>query len=220
MGQKCFRYCICYLRGSVNAHKKRKGRKETSRRKDLWWENHLERRSVLEENMIQGWERRSGGRPGWEVWGQDRREEQKQFKGKKISSTWCPTGYEEWKKKKNQATSPTATHRKKLERNLKFLAWVLKMKEATLTKVETLLKMILIFIYSSVSGHFGCFCVLAIVDSSAVSFGVRVSFWTMAYYSAKKNEIMPFAGTWIDCHTKWSKSERDKYHMISLTCGI
>lgn len=68
------------------------------------------------------------------------------------------------------------------------------MKEATLTKVETLLKMILIFIYSSVSGHFNCFYVLAIVDSSAVNFVVRVSFWTMAYYSAKKNEIMPFAG--------------------------
>lgn len=68
------------------------------------------------------------------------------------------------------------------------------MKEATLTKVETLLKMILIFIYSSVSGHFNCFYVLAIVDSSAVNFGVHVSFWTMAYYSAKKNEIRPFAG--------------------------
>ena len=23
-----------------------------------------------------------------------------------------------------------------------------------------------------------------------------------------------------DCHTKWSKSERDKYHMILLLCGI
>ena len=23
-----------------------------------------------------------------------------------------------------------------------------------------------------------------------------------------------------DYHTKWSKSEREKYHMISLTCGI
>ena len=23
-----------------------------------------------------------------------------------------------------------------------------------------------------------------------------------------------------DCHTKWSKSEKDKYHMISLTCEI
>lgn len=51
------------------------------------------------------------------------------------------------RKKKNQATSPTATHRKTLLRNLKFLFGVLKMKEATLTKVGTLLKMILIFIY-------------------------------------------------------------------------
>ena len=23
-----------------------------------------------------------------------------------------------------------------------------------------------------------------------------------------------------DYHTKWGKSEKDKYHMISLTCGI
>ena len=23
-----------------------------------------------------------------------------------------------------------------------------------------------------------------------------------------------------DCHTEWSKSEKDKYHMISLTYGI
>ena len=23
-----------------------------------------------------------------------------------------------------------------------------------------------------------------------------------------------------DCHTEWSKSEKDKYHMISLVCGI
>ena len=36
--------------------------------------------------------------------------------------------------------------------------------------------------------------------------------YTVEYYSAvKKNEIMPF-------HTKWSKSEKDKYHMISLIC--
>ena len=32
------------------------------------------------------------------------------------------------------------------------------------------------FIRSSVSGHLGCFHVLAIVDSAAVSIGVRVSF--------------------------------------------
>ena len=23
-----------------------------------------------------------------------------------------------------------------------------------------------------------------------------------------------------DCHTEWSKSDKDKYHMISLVCGI
>ena len=23
-----------------------------------------------------------------------------------------------------------------------------------------------------------------------------------------------------DCHTEWSKTEKDKYHMMSLICGI
>ena len=32
------------------------------------------------------------------------------------------------------------------------------------------------FVHSSVSGHLGCFCVLAVVNSAAVSTGVRVSF--------------------------------------------
>ena len=42
------------------------------------------------------------------------------------------------------------------------------------------------------------------------------------YYSAiKKNKILPFAAR-MDSKgiTKWNKSEKDKYCMISLICGI
>ena len=49
--------------------------------------------------------------------------------------------------------------------------------------------------------------------------------YTMGYYSAiKKNAIMPFAATWIDLEIiiliVVSQREKDKYHMISLICGI
>ena len=45
------------------------------------------------------------------------------------------------------------------------------------------------------------------------------------YYSAtRKFEIMPFVATWMDLEIiilrEISQSEKEKYHMISLTCGI
>ena len=47
----------------------------------------------------------------------------------------------------------------------------------------------------------------------------------MEYYSAtKKNEIMPFAAMWMDLKTvmlsEVSQTEKVKYHMTSLICGI
>ena len=49
--------------------------------------------------------------------------------------------------------------------------------------------------------------------------------YTMEHYSAiKKNEIMPFAATWMELEicipNEVIQKEKDKYHMITLICGI
>ena len=49
--------------------------------------------------------------------------------------------------------------------------------------------------------------------------------YTMKCYSAiKKNEIMPFAPTWMDLEdimlSEISQTKKNKYCMISLICGI
>ena len=48
--------------------------------------------------------------------------------------------------------------------------------------------------------------------------------YTVEYYLViKMNGIMPFAATWVGLEiiiSKVSQKEKDKYHMISLICGI
>ena len=49
--------------------------------------------------------------------------------------------------------------------------------------------------------------------------------YKMKYYSAiKNNKILPFATAWIDLESimlsEMSQTEKDKYHMTSLICGI
>ena len=51
------------------------------------------------------------------------------------------------------------------------------------------------------------------------------SIYTMEYYSAiKENRLMPFSATWMDLEivipSEVSQTDKGKYHMISLICGI
>ena len=52
-----------------------------------------------------------------------------------------------------------------------------------------------------------------------------VDIYTMEYYSAiKRNEIVPFAETWMDLEiviqSEVSQKEKNKYRIILLICGI
>ena len=46
----------------------------------------------------------------------------------------------------------------------------------------------------------------------------------MEYYSAVKEEIMPFIAVWSDLEiiilSEVGQPEKDKHHVIALTCGI
>ena len=63
------------------------------------------------------------------------------------------------------------------------------------------------FIHSPVDRHLGRFYVLAIVNITAMNIGVHVSFRTMFFF---RYIIL----------SEVSQTEKDKYHMISLICGI
>ena len=67
-----------------------------------------------------------------------------------------------------------------------------------------------------------CVCVCVCVS---VCVYIYICIHTMEHYSAiKKNEILPFVITWMGFKgvmlSEISQTEKNKYHMISLVCGI
>ena len=53
---------------------------------------------------------------------------------------------------------------------------------------------------------------------------IYIYIYTIYYSTIKKNEILTFAAIWLDLEiiilSEVSQTEKDKYHTISVTCGI
>ena len=52
----------------------------------------------------------------------------------------------------------------------------------------------------------------------------KMYIYTMEYYSAIKNEILPFTPKWVILEiiilSEVNQKEKDKYHMIPFKCGL
>lgn len=68
VGQKCFRDCICYLRGSVNAHKKKKRKEGNEQKKGSVMRQPSGKKICFGKRTgVKGERGEVGGHPGWEV---------------------------------------------------------------------------------------------------------------------------------------------------------
>ena len=68
--------------------------------------------------------------------------------------------------------------------------------------------------------YVGCVCVYIL----SLSLSLYIYIYNGILLSHKKNKIMSFAPTWMTPEiitlSEVSQKEKDKYHMISLICGI